>query len=773
MSLSKRQFEEELGKSGISEATAKMASVCPFEGNKEDLKGLIGFAKKDGLHLLQAHDFIKFPYFNRNSEVLFHRLKLIPAGEYKYIQPHGQPTIPYILPSVWKVAESPKSPIWITEGEKKALKLIQHGRDAIALPGVWQFSNGEAHPDKRNLCQDLLDWNWRERTVYLGFDMDLWINPQVRYALWELAFRLYEKGAEIRFVSWHRDIGKGIDDFLVYYEFKKVRAEEKLTSLEYHAKPIEEFVSVDHEKAILRALSLVSDSMTEYHREKTIKAISKSFGISIAAIKKEIGRRHGKAVERAEIDWDDSNLVPEIISDLPKNKDVGNGRLLCFLFGQNLKYCHPWSKWLIWSGKHWQRDDRGQIVAMGKDTIDEIFRSVAKLKDDDKRKGLAQHAIASQGANKIKALIEMAQSEPEIPILPDEMDKDPWLLNTITGTVDLKAGQLHPHERKNLITKMSRIDFDPEARCPLWLNFLDRIMDGDLEMIEFLKRAVGYSLTADVSAQCLFFLYGTGRNGKSTFLNTILEIMGDYAREAAPDVFINRHGETHPTELADFMGARMVCTTEIEDGKQLAEALVKKLTGGERIKARFMRQDFFEFKPTHKIWMAANHQPIIRGTDFAIWRRIKKIPFEVTISDEEKDEQLTNKLKSELSGILAWAVEGCLEWQRDGLKFPKKIDDATESYRIEMDVLGSFLEEKCLLNPILSVTKASFYKTYTEWCDKNGERPWKERVIAQKMKERGFEKNERTTTARYWSGLGLLIENGGYDRTSVIMTEEF
>lgn len=287
-------------------------------------------------------------------------------------------------------------------------------------------------------------------------------------------------------------------------------------------------------------------------------------------------------------------------------------------------------------------------------------------------------------------MVTLAESEPGIPVLPGELDRDPWLLNVKNGTVDLRTGELRPHKRDDLITKIVPVEYDSEASCPTWLAFLNRIMDGNERLIAFLQRAAGYSLTASTQEQCFFLLYGTGANGKSVFLTTLLAVMGDYGIQAAPDLLLAKSGESHPTEVADLFGARLVVATETEAGRRLAENLVKQHTSGDRLKARFMRQDFFEFEATFKIWLATNNKPIVKGTDYAIWRRIKLIPFTVTIPPEERDKSLPAKLRQELHGILAWAVQICLEWQKYGLNEPQEVTAATCAYRDEQDILGSW-----------------------------------------------------------------------------------
>jgi putative DNA primase/helicase len=356
-------------------------------------------------------------------------------------------------------------------------------------------------------------------------------------------------------------------------------------------------------------------------------------------------------------------------------------------------------------------------------------------------------------------MLKLAQSEPDIPINPDQLDAHAYLLNVSNGTLDLKQGELRGHLREDHLTKRLEVIYNQTARCPRWEAFLERILAGRQELIRFVQKAIGYSLTGNTQEQCFFILYGTGANGKSTLLDTLLALLGSYAKQAAPDVLLSKSIDRHPTELADLMGARLVTAIETGEGRRLAENLVKQMTGGDRIKARFMRQDFFEFSPTFKLFLATNHKPQIRGTDYAIWRRIRLIPFTVTIPEEERDPTLLEKLRTELPGILAWAVRGCLAWQREGLKPPADVTHATEAYRAEMDVLAAFLTDCCVVHRNARVKASELYQTYTQWCEDNGEQTENQRSLGMHLTERGFERKRGTAGVHIWEGIGLLTSD--------------
>lgn len=437
--------------------------------------------------------------------------------------------------------------------------------------------------------------------------------------------------------------------------------------------------------------------------------------------------------------------------------EMGNAERLAARFGEDLRHIHPWKKWLIWSGKRWEPDTRGEVVKKAKLTARSI-RVEAEQAIGDEQEALEKHAERSESNHSIAAMIGLARSEPGIPVAVEELDRDPWLLNVENGTVDLRTGKLKPHDRDDLMTKLAPVEYDPDAEAPTWEKFLERVLP-DEEVRSFVQRAVGYSLTGDVSEQVLLFLYGAGANGKSTFLNAILEALGDYSQQAAPELLTVKMN-AHPTELARLKGTRFVASVEVEEGKRLAESLVKQMTGGDRITARFMRQDFFEFEPTHKVFFAANHKPVVRGTDYAIWRRIRLVPFDVTIPEDERDGHLPEKLREELPGILSWAVEGCLDWQAEGLDEPEGISRATEEYRSEMDVLAAFIEDRCVVSKRAEVRATPLYEVYREWCEASGERAENQRSFGTRLHERGFE-NEKVGGLIKWFGVGLRHDEPG------------
>jgi putative DNA primase/helicase len=417
--------------------------------------------------------------------------------------------------------------------------------------------------------------------------------------------------------------------------------------------------------------------------------------------------------------------------------------------GQDLRYCYPWKAWLVWTGTHWQRDTSGGVMRRAKHTVKRLARHVEDL-DDAHATALMAHIKASLSTTKLKALVECAQSEPGIPVQPEELDTNHWLLNCRNGTLDLRTGKLRPHDRADLLTVVLPVPYEPLAACPIWHAFLDRIMAGNHNLIGFLQRAIGYALTGVIREHVLLILWGTGRNGKSTFLNILRTLLAAYAMKAPSELLMVSNNDRHPTERADLFGKRFVAAIETEQGRRLAEVFVKEVTGGDPIRARRMREDFWEFQPTHKVFLATNHKPVITGTDTAIWERIQLVPFAVTIPPDERDTTLPEKLEHELPGILTWAVQGCLAWQRDGLGEPDEVQQATKGYRTEMDVLGQFITECCLVGADYRVKADKLYDAYKLW---HGDQAQNQRAWGMALTERGFERY--TNNGTWYRGIGI------------------
>lgn len=437
--------------------------------------------------------------------------------------------------------------------------------------------------------------------------------------------------------------------------------------------------------------------------------------------------------------------------------DLGNARRFVQAHGRDLHYCYPWKKWLCWNGQRWEVDRTGEVNRRAKDTVMKIYEEASREGDDRHRQALAKHALGSESEKKMEAMVKLAQSEPGIPALPEQMDQELSFLNLMNGTLNLDTGELLPHQREQLITKMAPVEFDLNAQCPLWTTHLNKIFLDKPEMISFLQLAFGYSMTGIFSDKILLMSYGTGDNGKTVTHETFAGVLGDYAMKTPIETLLARDKGSIPNDIARLKGARYVFSVEPEEGKRLRESLVKELTGGDTISARFLHQEFFDYKATFKIWIATNHKPVIKGTDNAIWRRIRLIPFNCSIPECEQVpmNEFLERLKAEWPGILLWGLQGYQEWKKWGLAIPDEIKEATKTYREEMDVLADFLNECCEVKKTAETPAGEIYGAYSRWCGDAGERPMSQKSLGQKLQEKGFQK-DRTGKKRLWKGIGLI-----------------
>lgn len=453
--------------------------------------------------------------------------------------------------------------------------------------------------------------------------------------------------------------------------------------------------------------------------------------------------------------------------------DMGNSYRFKDYADKNIKYCYAWNSWLIWDGTKWQLDDTGEIMTKAKEMINEMYKQAASISSEkeETRKAALKHTMQTSNSNKIQAFIHLTKNE--VPVLHENLDDKPFLLNTQTGTVDLKNGILKEQERKDLLTK--RINFGICKRKPIqWINFLNDIFMGDQNLIRFVQKAAGYSLTGDISEQCMFILYGTGRNGKSTFLNVLSDIFGDYACNTPAETLMIKKNDTIPNDIARLKGMRFVTAYETEDNKRLAEAKIKALTGGDIITARFMRGEYFQFKPTFKLWLATNHKPRIKGTDEGIWRRIKLIPFNYCVPKDKMDKHLQDKLMAEAEEILTWAIEGTDIWEKEGLGEAEAVTLATNEYRSESDAIGLFLKEYTEKEVTSITEKTRLYQIYKHWAESNGEYPMASRTFTRAMKERGYVEERRGKGSKpHWLGLALKTETFNDPNTQDLIEEEF
>jgi putative DNA primase/helicase len=434
--------------------------------------------------------------------------------------------------------------------------------------------------------------------------------------------------------------------------------------------------------------------------------------------------------------------------------DLGNARRLVAIHGADLRHAPQLGVWLVWDDTRWAEDVTGEVHRRAKKVADGLLGEPTDGAAD--LRALVRHWERSQHAARLAAMVSVASTEPGIPITIDRLDADPWSLNCANGTVDLRTGVLRPHRRADLITKTTGVPFEPDAPAPTWERFLSDIFADDLAVIEYVQRLVGYSITGLVSEQKMPIGYGSGANGKTTFINAVAYAFGDYATALDPTLLMASDHPQHPTGLLDLRGARFVSTVEVEQGHRLSEALVKKLTGGEPIPARRMHKDYVTFMPSHKLWMACNYLPRVRGTDLGIWRRLLVVPFLVTFDGQRCDPQLPDKLQVEAPGILAWAITGARLWAAYGLEVPARVRAATDQYRGQQDHLGRFLAECCVIGDDRSVKAKDLRDRYVGWCEAEGERPWTQASVGAELSKRGLDRvqvgREKSWT---WIGIGV------------------
>lgn len=439
--------------------------------------------------------------------------------------------------------------------------------------------------------------------------------------------------------------------------------------------------------------------------------------------------------------------------------DSGNGTRFLDAYGDRVRYSYYANRWLYYDGRRWKWDYEGAIYKMADAVIFQRMPAERGLYTDDEgvakefEKWLKKTRSVSGRMNMVKS------AEHNSAIRPDELDNHDMLLCTTNGMINLKTGELLPHDRGKMITRISPVDYTDKIDCPRWIDFLDTIFAGDKELIDYIQRAVGYTLTGSTAEQCTFFLYGDGRNGKSTFLSILREVMGDYAANVQPESLMVRNNVGAPGgDIARLNGARLATSEEPSDGMRLNESLVKQLTGGGRITAAKKYENEIEFDAKFKLWMAMNHRPIIRGLDEGMWRRIHLIPFTVRIPDDKLDKNLIYKLRAELPGILKWAVDGCLLWQREGgLNKPASVVAETKSYKMDMDAIGRFVDDCC--DPAGTVGAMELYNAYKSWAQDRNEYVFTSTAFGREIGKR-YEKT-RTARGNVYLGISMRGYSGG------------
>lgn len=436
--------------------------------------------------------------------------------------------------------------------------------------------------------------------------------------------------------------------------------------------------------------------------------------------------------------------------------ELGYGNRLVHVHGPHLRHVTAWNNWLVWDGQRWARDTTGQAARWMKSIARIMTATAIAIPNKDERTAKLNMARRGESSAAIAGAMRLAATDAEIAVDVADLDADPFLLNCGNGVLDLRTGALGPHDPSLLLTKITGAAYTSEATAPEFTRFLRRVQP-ESAMRDFLARLLGHALEGRITVHVLPILCGPGANGKGTLTTAVLDALGDYADAADPELLMARKFDSHPTSVADLFGMRLAVLHESDHGRRLAEGTVKRLTGGDRLKARRMREDFWHFDPSHTFVMLTNHKPIVAGTDEGIWRRLRLVPFDVVVPAAERDEQLGDRLRLELDGILAWLVAGYTDWRANGLAEPETVLTATQDYRAESDLVSRFLDECCIVGRHFTVRSSELFAAWSKWCANEGETPGTQKAFTTDLQNRGYDKKDRSVGI-VWQGLGLAAE---------------
>lgn len=546
--------------------------------------------------------------------------------------------------------------------------------------------------------------------------------------------------------------GGTVDDF-------RAVLDKALSPIEYEISQLEQNPTTKPLKRILTDVARLEPVEQDRH----LRAIADNTGIRLTPLRdqvrqlvKELKDKEKVRSARARQDRDDGG---ETVSHLT---DKGNAQRLASLFGDNIRWCQELGGWLVYDGRRWIRDKSHAIQGYAKQVSGAIYEEAVQATDEDYRNELERFSLRCESARAIRDMISLLHDEPGISVDVAIFDTDPMLLNVENGTIDLPTQKIRPHDRENMITRLAPVEYDPSATCPRWEKFIDEIQDGDEELVAYLQRFVGSSLTGDTRDQTWVFFLGKGSNGKGVFVRVLRKVLGDYYADTSADMFIKQKHDHGPRpDLVRLRGARLVVAQEPREGYFNSER-IKEMTGQDPITARDLYSSCLTFVPEWKIILCANNRPAVTDTTESFWRRLHLVPFDRQFLGEDKDDTLQAKLEAEAPGILNWAIAGCLEWQKTGLKPPEKIRQVVDDYREDADTLGGFIDDSCILHENAMVPVAKLYPEYVKHCEIEKTTPVKRYAFNEMMSgHRGVKRGlsgPNTKRVKTWLGIGLRSE---------------